>query len=310
LNSNNEIISYYQATPGTTYESIIQVPDGTETIKIGSSGNTGVLYTIKHDTGGTVNLKDADDYLINLMSYRPLGVLSKGYMCLSSDDGHAPLATHTIPILQELAQTYGDIPFTFALMSDSGIFDNATYTQLVASMVQSHKCCVASHGSTSYASYTAAQLINFLELLDAEIYTKLGVHPKAVIYPMHVFTTKIATIAGSFYGVCGDGYGDEVKNKYNYFTAGERTNLYTLPRFSLMGSAESLSAKKTTIKNAIDYCIANNKLILPFIHDTDLSQGTDDWTAEECQEILRYTITYGKSAGITFINFGDIPNII
>lgn len=310
LDGSSGIISYYQAAANTEYTSVLIVPEGTATIKVQSYYDNATLQIVKAATSQSVNIQNADDYIINLMSYRPLGVLSKGYLCLSSDDGHQPLATHTIPLLQELSQTYGDIPCTFALMRESGIFTNTTYTDLVASMIQSHKCCAASHGATSYANYTSSELVSFLEDLDTFIYGKLNAHPKAVIYPMHVFNTKIATIAGSFYGVCGDGYGDSVTNKYDYYTAGERTNVYTLPRYSLFGDAESVEAKKTSIKNAIDYCVTNKKMLLPFFHDTDLSQGNDYWTAAECEELFRYVVTYGKTAGITFINFGDIPNII
>lgn len=253
------------------------------------------------------------DNSIKLVSYKPLGVLSKGYICLSCDDGAEALASITIPKLKEMKQTYGkNIPMTFALMTSSNVLNDDTKKALVQEMLTNYGCAVAIHGSASYTTYTDDELIAFLDEQKEQLAVLCGVAPSAIIFPNHDYNEKTATIAGSYYGVCGTG-GTNKPIYYSSYSAGERSNMYTLYRMSLLGGSSNLNTvqkKKDQIKAMIDYCVENHKICLPFFHDSSLVNDGTYFTAEECMEIFEYCVSYAVSVGITFCTFGDIPTLL
>lgn len=253
------------------------------------------------------------DKSLKLVSYKPLGVLSKGYICLSCDDGAEALATVTIPKLKEMKQTYGkNIPMTFALMTSSHVLKYEEQKSLVMEMLNSYGCSVAIHGSASYTTYTDDDLIAFLDEQKEQLTELCGVAPSSIIFPNHDYNEKTATIAGSYFGVCGTG-GSNRPIYYSSYTAGERSNMYTLYRVSLLGGSGSFNTvqkKKDQIKEMIDYCVENHKICLPFFHDSSLVSDGTYFTAEECMEIFEYCVSYAVSVGITFCTFGQIPTLI
>lgn len=248
------------------------------------------------------------DKSINLVSYRPVGLLSKGYICLSCDDGNIALTNYTIPKLKEMKQTYGkNIPFTFALMTNSDVFSSEDTKSLVREMLSDYGCSVAIHGSASYTTYSDDGLISFLNEQAEQLEILCGVSPTSIIYPNHEYNVKTATIAGSFYGVCGTGgVNKPIMSDYCVIP---RSNMYTLYRYSLLGSASSFQAKKDNIKAHIDYAYDNHYILLPFFHDVDFSRDGTYWTASQCMELLEYCIDYAMSKGISFCTLGDIPSL-
>lgn len=80
-------------------------------------------------------------YIVNNLCYKPLGVLSKPYICLSTDDGEEELATYTIPMV-----TGKGVPMTFCIWTESEVMLDPTYTALVVDAVNNHGCEVAQHG--------------------------------------------------------------------------------------------------------------------------------------------------------------------
>lgn len=287
-------------------KSIIKVFYGTEW-----SGDTSTkIDRVEDDLKGLFPSIIGNEKLVNLLSYRPLGALSKGYICLSSDDGAVQLATHTIPLLKSYKTQYNEnIPMTFGLMTTSHVLNNASEIELVKEMINDYGCEVAIHGSASYTTYSDSELVNFLDVQANRIQAICEVAPKSIIYPNHAYNTKSSTIAGSYYGVCATG-GTNTPIMYDS-CAGARSNLYTLYRYSLFGKKPTLQDKKNDIKAKIDETLANHYVFLPFFHDVDLAVDDPNyWTASECAELINYCVSYAKSVGLTFCTLGEIPSLI
>lgn len=244
--------------------------------------------------------------LINLCSYRPLGQLSRGYICLTCDDGNEALVNYTIPKIKELDTLHNTtIPLTLALMTNSTVLNNNTQKAVIQDFLENYGASVAIHGSPSYTSFTTNELIEFLNTQRDGLTTLCNTAPTSIIYPNHDYNTTTATIAGSYYGVCGTG-GNNKPIRYNGNMVGPRSNLYTLYRASLLNSSVTTSV----IKQWIDTAYEEHLIIIPFWHDIEFSRDSQGRTKEENLELLEYCIEYALSKGLTFINLGDIPNII
>lgn len=241
-----------------------------------------------------------DSSVFNLMSVRPLGQLSKPYIAISCDDGAAHLATTTIPLFKGYKTTYNkNIPLTMGLMKTSAVLNDNTQLALVNEMLTDYGCEVATHGGSSYTSYTDKGLIDFLDEQEEFINTKCGRKPVGIIYPNHAYDLNKKVIAGSYYGVCAAGYSQGVKYEQ---CNGERSNMYELHRWSLFVSSQTTA----TIETVVDYCYAHNLLLLPWFHDEALTGA--DGAANIA--LLDHLVAYGQSKGIDFISFKDIPTIL
>ena len=312
-NENDNYITIYLFTnsDSVTYEEIIN------SLMILESGESLLEYvpyeSIEIDKSlikiedKKCDISSVSDDIINLLSYKPVGPLTKGYIALTCDDGANALATHTIPKIKEYKNTYGkNIPVTFGLMSNSQIFSNTKYKALVQEMISEYGCEVAIHGADSYTSYTLDELKDFLDSQKAQLTELCGAEPKSIIYPNHDYNIKTSTLAGSYFGVCCTG-GLNTPIKYDYYTVGPRSNMYTLYRMSLFNA----SVTKERIKNTLDYVKSNNLIIIPFWHDIGLTQdGSETFTAEFKKELLDYVVSYGLEIGLNFITVSDIKNII
>ena len=245
----------------------------------------------------------ADKY-INLICDKHLGSLEKGYIAISCDDGTNSLADDTIPLFLGYKTTYNkNIPLTMGLMSNSQIFrsDNTSRLATVLSFINNTGSSVAIHGTNSYTTYTVDELYDFLDTQKEYLTTNL-VAPTSIIYPNHDYNKRTSTVAGSYYGVCATG-GNNFPITYdgNSKLAGPRSNMYTLYRFSLFN--DQMTTQK--IKDAIDYAYDHHMIFMPFFHDNTLHNDYD-----RCKGLLDYCVNYANSKRLTFINIGDIPNII
>ena len=281
--------------------------------------NTSDVQTMKPVVDKLLNLSDIPfSNLINLLSYRPLGKLSKGYICLTCDDGSENLVKTTIPILKRYKAEYNKkIPVTFGLMSSSHIFKPVNYPIVIDGVTvdgvaavkemlsTDYGCEVAIHGDTSYLSYTTTELINFLNEQKEYLTDTLDKEPKSIIYPFHHYDTRTATICGSFYGVCATG-GTYDPIKYSD-CAGERSNLYTLYRLSLLNDDYMT---KNRLKQKIDNCIENHRILLLFWHDNTLRNNHTlplDPDNTTYQELLDYCVSYAIQNNVEFCTLGNIP---
>lgn len=241
-----------------------------------------------------------DGNVFNLLSYRPLGQLTKPYIAFSCDDGASELATITIPRFKGYKTTYGkNIPLTMALMNDSVVLRNDTQKALVQEMISDYGCDVAVHGSYSYTTYTNDDLIDFLNTQDEQLTSLCGKKPVACIYPNHAYDLQKSVIAGSYYGVCAGGYSNGIKYGQS---CGSKSNMYELHRWSLFAQ----NTTEGTIRSIIDYACKNNLLLMPWFHDYEMTGDN----AERNMGLLDYCVQYAESKGMNFISYGEIKSII
>lgn len=246
------------------------------------------------------NLLDAK--YINLIKNKPLGVLKKGYIAISCDDGANALADTTIDVFKSYKTKYNkNISLTLGLMSSSQIFADNTRKAKVLDFINNYGSSVAIHGTEPYTTYSQHDLFEFLDN-QKEFLTNNLIAPSSIIFPNHEYTDLSSAIAGTYYGVCATGgtknpitYGGQAK------CAGPRSNMYTIYRFSLFNDQMTLQK----IKDAIDYAYENNMIFTPFFHDNSLANNY-----ERNKALLDYCVDYANQKGLEFVNIGDIPNII
>lgn len=236
-------------------------------------------------------LRKIPDYAMKTLAYKPLGVLSKGYICLSCDDGANTLATYTIPMLKQK-----NVPCTFGLMSDSKVMENPEYVSLIKDMVKNNKCSVAQHGRDSFTSYTETQLVSFLDSERAK-FKQQGIEVEGAICPNHDYNDLVSAVVGGKYGVVCTG-GTNKPVYYSHYTLGPRSNLYALYR----ASVQSITLDK--LKAAIDAAYADHYIYMPFWHDNAFASDPAQ------QEKLEAMIDYAKSKGIAFCTVGDIEKLL
>lgn len=242
-------------------------------------------------------------YILNNMAEKPLGILSKGYILLSFDDGAATLATGTIPLLIE-----NNVPGTFGLLPQSEIFAEGNESELatVVDAVENHGCVVAMHGSDLWPTYAEAALYDYINSTIALFDSKgLGVTYGAICPGGNGDDTSalVKAVAGGKFGYVFSG---NRVDKISYDTAnadgkfnGARSNRFDLDRRSGIGIT---TAKVQAIVN---YAAENHLLLCPFWHDNTLNDGNHT----EYITYFNALISAAKDAGLTFITTKDLPNI-
>lgn len=229
-------------------------------------------------------------YMVNLLSYRPLGVLTKGYICLVSDDGDAELATYTIPMLQNK----GDIPCTFAVMKSSTVFSTDSGLSAVVDAVNNHGCNIAQHGGTTWDQYDELVLNNFFDS-EKTYWDSIGLVPYGAVCPAHNINNLIRAICGGRFGCLRTGYQNGVPY-YPDYTNGARSNIFGLT------SQSSVDSTLADQKGILDNVKANHLLRMIHWHENELTT--------EKKEQLEGIIDYAQEIGLTFITMKEIPNII
>lgn len=257
---------------------------------------------IKTQIGERINaietkpLSTLPEYILNTMSHRPVGQLSKGYILLSCDDGTAGLATYTIPMLISKG-----VPATFGLLMTSPVITNESYLATVIDAVENHGCCVAQHGSAQWTTYSEDALNKYFDETATAFNTAGITEIHGAICPGGAVadTDKLvqAVAGGRFSAVFSGGLQDEIKYG-DYNAVGARTNMYAMARYS------AIAFTQQTYQQAIDDAYDNHYILCPFWHDYSV---VDD-TAK--QAIIEGMIDYAKTKGLTFITMADLPNII
>lgn len=238
-------------------------------------------------------LTNLPEYVVNNLSYKPVGALDKGYLCLSCDDGAVELGSYTIPMILEK-----EVPCTFSLWSTSAAL--ADYTKDIVDAIANHGCELAQHGNQIWAeengdiAFTESQLREFFAT-EAAYWATLGLTAKSAVCPAHYNNAIVRAVAGGTYGVVRSGL-DYAANHYSYYSSGARSNLYCISSQNVNGG------NLDYWKAAIDYAYDNNKILNIYWHDWDLS--ADQKTK------LEAVIDYAKTKGITFCTLGDIANIL
>lgn len=233
------------------------------------------------------------NFALDLLGYRQLGSLDKGYICLVADDGTSDIADVSFSIVQNK-----QVPITFALFSTSACVTDTTLLAQLNNMLSNYGCSVAQHGVGNFATdYTTKSLIKYLED-EQNAWEIIGITPHGMVYPNHGNNATVRAICGSMYDVCCTGGASSNKDHvYSNDTLGTRSNMFALYRVSTYSTSEA------NLKAACDYAYANNKLLIIWWHDNDV--------VSESAQIAKINnvIDYAKTKGLEFITVGDIPNL-
>ena len=296
FNTSNTRVSHPTPAPYDIDHAEYEVPSGASYCVI----NCHKSYTIDCATRtyrvkeNDPTLENIDDNLINRLSNKQFGPLDKGYVCFVTDDGNEALITNTLPIIQ-----FKEVPFTFACWSTSQVISNATYRQQIINAINNYGCAICQHGNTSFRNYTKHELVDFLED-EKTAWSNYNINVNGLCYPNHEHDKDIMAICGSIFNVCATGgpvSGEYTGTKvlYDNETNGARTNMYELYRVSLY------SHTLDQLKDSVDYAYANNKLLILFTHDVDV-------TGDQALKI-EDIIDYCKQVGITFTTINDLDKI-
>lgn len=293
-------------------------------------------------------LETMPKYIRGCLSYRPLGRLSKPYICFSTDDGRKQLATYTLPLFISK-----NVPLTMCIWSTSDVMQNAVgRAQILAattnpgtaryitittdpdtqaeiwnegSVINSNYDNtlypnIAQHGSYPWANgsqmdtpYDEKQLFDFFES-EKNAFTNYGLTvSRAAACPYGYTDERMIAETGGYFGVNRSVYNPNDNNivYYPFYSSGERSNIFALRACNIKGYSTP------TWENAVDYIKANNMLLCIYLHDWDLSTTarddgiTDDGdgTSHTAAKRLEDLIDYAKAQNITFINLSDIPNL-
>ena len=243
-------------------------------------------------------LTNLPEYFVRTMAYRPVGELENGYVCLTTDDGWVELATMTIPYI-----ITKNVPVTFSLMRSSHVFDTEENKAIVLDAVNNHGCSIAQHGGDYWYSWTEEKLNKFFDE-EKEFWDTIGVTVKSAVIPGHQTTDLIKAVAGGRFGVVRSGFdGNDgnnypnysIKNYYDYYSTGARSNIYGL------SSNTILTSSIINLRARADYAKANKKILICHWHDNNM-------TADGLS-LLGDFIDYCLSIGLTFINLEDIATV-
>lgn len=249
------------------------------------------LKLVQHQFDGiTIDITNCTDEMANLLGYRNLGALDKGYICLVADDGYAKVSNVTFPIAKEK-----NIPITLALWTDSEVVTNPTLLAELRAMIANNNIGICQHGVGHFTDYSPKELCNYL-ISEKDKWLNLSLNVAGVAYPNHSRNEQVRTICGALYGVCCSG-GSTIPMVYSHNTNGARSNIFDLYRISLYSKTENY------LKGACDFANSNKKLVIIFWHDSDIYGDNDQINK------LKNVIDYAKTIGLTFVNVGDIPLI-
>ena len=239
-------------------------------------------------------LTSLPEYILKNLCYKPLGALSKGYICIVSDDGDEAVASYTIPMV--IAK---NVPCTFAMMQASPVLATQSGIATVKDAVDNHGCCVAQHGgfTTPYWNTMDEYVLNDFFNSEAEYWNNIGITPHGACAPGHQVNDMVRALAGGRFGchraAYFDGapwYGD------TYYINGPRSNMYSLTSQNIAeGDLNYWKAK-------CDMTLAQKWLMMIHLHE-------DEMDASDKSQ-LESVIDYAKSIGLTFITMADIPTII
>ena len=231
------------------------------------------------------------DILHNL-AYKPIGPLSKGYVCIVSDDGDEAVATYTIPMFISKS-----VPCTLAMMKDSRVFGTTEGLNTVLDAVNNHGFCVAQHGglywTTYYDEYTLSQFFDS----EKVYWDSIGITPYGACAPGHQVNDMIRAMCGGRFGCHRVGYFDGAPwyGDTRYIN-GPRSNMYSLT------SQNIIESNLDYWKEKCDMTLANKWLMMIHLHEVEL---TADGKTQ-----LEAVIDYAKQIGLTFITMKEIPTII
>lgn len=233
--------------------------------------------------------------LLKSVSYKPLGQLSKPYICFSTDDGYSQLATKTIPLFVS-----ENVPITAYVMKGSPVFNSAENIQTIKNAIESGHCEIGQHGYTPFTQYNEDQLNAYLDNEKAYFDT-LEIELKGSSTPTGAYNDMVNAVCGGRFGTNRNLDGAIKYGGEGEFANGPKSNIYALTTLGLKG--HSLETNKLYI----DYAFENNWLMMPYFHDFDFDDTAE---GQAFYEMVQELIQYAKTKGMTFITASQIPDII
>lgn len=332
----------------------LTIPDGVDSIGVTVATYASYVATLYKEEAGIeyINVADVKEkaeaaydhtvmpvatmptYLQNALAYKPLGALSKPYICLSTDDGREGLIHQTIEMVVDVAH----VPVTFCIHSNSDIFYEqkrkkytlAQVAEKINSAIVDEGCELALHDNKIWADmsgdkqtpYTEQTLYEFVQSEKAFIAnpreidtsTELGVSwaYKSASAPEHATDAVVSLVMGGEFGVLrsGDTNLGLIKNIYDYKCLGARSNLFCLTAKNFNSGMYNTLAKA---KAAVDYAVEHNLVLSIFWHEAIMASADEESSANEhitddqINNILLPMIEYAKSKGVEFVTLSQIP---
>ena len=228
-------------------------------------------------------------YIKNGLIYKPLGVLSKGYVCFTSDDGNTGDATYTIPTFINK-----NVPCTLALFKGSQILQTQEGINLVKDAVENHGFCVAQHSGSYWLEWNEYQLTKFFDS-EKDYFDSIGIDIYGAVNPGMESTDICRIVAGNRFGTFRTDYTAGVPY-YDRYIAGPRSNMNSLPSQNLVDLGLD------SWKDKCDLTLANHWLMMIHFHGNQIDQSA--------LTLLESVIDYAISIGLEFITQKDIPTLI
>lgn len=347
-------IGTYSASSKSFKNWRLVIPDGVDTIGVTVATYANYNSTLYKEEVGVeyINVADVKEkaetayehavmpvttmptYLQNALAYKPLGALSKPYICLSTDDGREGLIHQTIEMVVDVAH----VPVTFCIHSNADIFYEqkrkkytlAQVAEKINNAIVNEGCELALHDNKLWADkdatyttpYTEATLHQFVQdekafianPFEQDTSTELGVSwaYKSASAPEHATNAVVSIVMGGEFGVLrsGDTTMGLIKNIYDYKCLGARSNLYCLTAKNFNSGMYNTLAKA---KAAVDYAVEHNLVLSIFWHEAIMASATEESTANEhitdaqISNFLLPMIEYAKSKGVEFVTLSQIP---
>ncbi len=287
-------------------------------------------------------------YMVGAMSYRPLGTLSKGYICFSTDDGRKELATYTIPMFIQK-----NVPLTMCLWSTSEVMANQVGRNQIIAAITDPKTAksitittdpdtheeVWSEGSVINASYSHSKNFEVAQhgndpwadgILNAgrpddgrEIHTPFD---EKSLYDFweserEAFAAQGITVARA--AACPYGYTNQrmIAQAGGYF--GVHRSVYNPDDDHIVMYEKYCTGPRSNIfalraANIKNYSLNYWKQVVDYAiaHNYLLCIYFHDFDLDDVHDgltaaqILEGTIDYAKQQGITFCNLSDIPHLV
>lgn len=228
-------------------------------------------------------------YIRNGLIYKPLGNLSKGYICFTSDDGNTGDATYTIPTFISKG-----VPCTLALFKGSQILQTQEGIALVKNAVENYDFCVAQHSGSYWTEWNEYQLNTFFDS-EKEYFDSIDIPLYGAVNPGMETTDICRIVAGNRFGTFRTDY-TEGKPYYDRYISGPRSNMNSLPSQNLVDLGLD------SWKDKCDKTLANHWLMMIHFHGNQIDQTV--------LALLENVIDYAINIGLTFVAQKDIPNLI
>lgn len=227
--------------------------------------------------------------LLGVAKYRPLGVLSKPYICITSDDGYGQMASVSIPMAIRK-----DIPITFYVMKESEVFVDENNIQIIKDAINSGHCELGQHGYTPFVDYTEEQLNVYLDY-QKKFFDSIGVEVKSSSTPTGQYNDIVNAVCGNRFGVNRNLNGEIEYGEYGMYANGPRSNVYALTSCGMKDHGID------THRWYLDKAYSSNYLYIMHFHDDDFDNIPGSL------QLYESIIDYAKEKGFTFIKASQIP---